>query len=192
MTLRPRDCNPLVGTHSPSVGVPVCPPRSPRESAPGTTHSPSRVATSGPLRGIRGVAMSGAIDGPVRGASGQSGGRRVRRNGVGSLCPALGRNSMICIEWRRERRVFSLDFPGGRKPEKLRTWSWDLRPGFQVSRISPRPPVALDTPILSRPRGSGVGFGVSADNTLLPLADHLVSAHSWLFLTRHLTFFRAD
>ena len=64
------------------AGLPVCPPRSPREPSPRTTHSSSRVAASGPLPGARGVPMSGAIAGPV--PPGHPGWRRVRRNGVGS------------------------------------------------------------------------------------------------------------
>lgn len=65
--------------------------------------------------------MSGAIATPLRGTSGHTGWRREASGGVGCLFPTLGRNSMNGIGWRRERRVrrvFSGDFPGGRKTEK--------------------------------------------------------------------------
>ncbi len=47
---------------------------------------------------------------------GTLGRRRVRRNGDGWLCPALGRNSMIGIGWRRVVERF---FPGG---QNLKNW----------------------------------------------------------------------
>ncbi len=104
---------------------------------PGATHSPCTVATSGPLPGARGVPMSGAIDGQLRGAPGQPG---KASGGVGCLRLALGCKPMICIEWRRERRVhrvFSGDLSRGRKPEKLRICSWAYGQNFRFSEFHP-------------------------------------------------------
>jgi hypothetical protein len=97
--------------------------------------------------------MSGAIDGPVRGTPGQSGGRRVS----GTL---LGRNSMNCIGRRRVRRVV-VGNTWGRKPEKLKTW--DLRWGMSVFNTQrPFPERARVVPERTTP-GSVGSAGIDPD-----------------------------